>query len=58
MIPIMEPRRGRGMIAVHKITARGNLITARSNISAGWVWAFRARPQPSVVVAEPQGGTA
>jgi len=29
------------MSSAHKITARGYLITARPNISAGWVWAFR-----------------
>lgn len=46
------------MSAAHKLTARGYLITARSNISTVWVWAFRARPRPSVGVAEPQGGTA
>ncbi len=29
------------MSAAHKITARGYQITARSNISAGWVWAIQ-----------------
>ena len=43
------------MSAAHKITAHGYLILARSNISAGWVFAFRARPRPLVGVAEPRG---
>jgi hypothetical protein len=53
MIPIMEPRRGRGMSTAHKMTARGNLITARSNMCAGGVRGFMARPRPPVGVAEP-----
>ncbi len=30
------------MSAAHNLTARGYQITARSNMSTGWVWAFRA----------------
>ena len=43
------------MGAAHKIAARSYPITPRLNKFGGWVWAFGARPRPSVGVAEPQG---